>query len=148
MRLREKELAKLNPEAVQAAAKQIHYAATNPLRRIEAPKTKPLPKIRAAPSDVLEFQLRASLAPDFQREYRFDAQRRFRIDFYFPDQRLAVELDGGGWINGRHSRGAGIESDAEKSALIARLPARLMRVTPTQVKDGRALTWILNALTV
>ncbi len=99
----------------------------------------------SSPEELLAFQLRAAQAPAFERQFRIHPQRRFRCDFYFPGARLAVEVDGGGFIGGRHSRGAGIESDCEKSALIALLPARLLRVTPRQVRDGRALAWILAA---
>lgn len=96
--------------------------------------------------ETLAFQLKAASAPLFERQFPIVAGRRFRADFYFPVGRLVVEVEGGGFINGRHSRGTGIESDAEKSACIARMPARLMRVTPGQVKRGEALDWILKAL--
>ena len=108
-------------------------------QRIRDPST-------SKPADELAFHLLATKAPFFEREFRIVSARRFRADFFFPLARLVVEVDGGGWVNGRHSRGDGIENDAEKSALIAQLPARLMRVTPKQIKDGRALDWILKAL--
>lgn len=95
---------------------------------------------------LLAFQLKAHHAPQFDREFRICPERKFHIDIYFAKERLAVEVDGGGYINGRHSRGYGMDSDAEKSALIARLPARLLRVTPRWVKNGHAVQWILTAL--
>jgi|SRR6185312_1807954 len=97
-------------------------------------------------AELLAFQLKAHKAPFFEREFRIDPKRRFRIDIFFPKERLAVEVDGGGWINGRHSRGNGMDADAEKSALIARLPARLLRTTPKWIKNGHAVQWILAAL--
>lgn len=97
-------------------------------------------------ADLLAFQLKLHHAPLFEREYRLCQERRFRADFYFPTSQLVVEVDGGGWINGRHSRGNGMDSDAEKSAIIAKMPARLMRVTPKFVKNGHAVQWILEAL--
>lgn len=112
------------------------------------------PKVNAvtsAPEDLLAFQLKAvPEKPLFKRQFRIHPQRKFMADFFFPGVRgrspLVVEVDGGGWVNGRHSRGAGIERDAEKSFLIASIPARLMRVTPSQVKKGDALKWILEVL--
>ena len=88
-------------------------------------------------------------------EHRFHPVRRHRIDVallervsegYAPC--LAIEIDGGGWVKGggRHSRGLGMEADAEKSALIAAAGYRLVRVTPKQVRDGRALAWIKECL--
>lgn len=87
-------------------------------------------------------------------EHRFHPVRRHRIDvalnerigdgFYGPA--LAVEIDGGGFIGGRHSRGLGLEADCEKSALLAAAGYRLVRVTPKQVRTGQALAWIQECL--
>jgi hypothetical protein len=46
------------------------------------------------------------------REHRFTLQRRWRFDFAWPTQRVAVEIDGGQWMakGGRHAR----DSDREK----------------------------------
>jgi len=81
-------------------------------------------------------------------EHRFCPTRRFRIDVAFPAQMLAVEIEGGGFVGGRHSRGLGMESDAEKSALLAILGWRLIRCTPRQVKNGVAYAWVRQALGV
>ena len=86
----------------------------------------------------------------FDREHRFAAPRRFRADFmlsargYGSD--VLVEIEGGAWVNGRHSRGTGMASDCEKSALAAIKGYRFMRVLPEQVEDGRALAWIKEAV--
>ena len=79
------------------------------------------------------------------REFVFAPPRKYRADFMVGLD-LLVEIDGGGWINGRHSRGNGIEQDAEKSALAAIRGYRVIRCTPAQVDDGRALRWIIEAL--
>jgi hypothetical protein len=49
-------------------------------------------------------------------EYRFaaDAGRRWRSDIAFPDVRVAIEIDGGIWVYGRHNRAASMLSDLEK----------------------------------
>lgn len=57
-----------------------------------------------------------------------------------------VEIDGGGFVAGRHSRGTGMEKDAEKASAAAILGYRVIRCTPAQVNDGRALSWIKRAL--
>jgi very-short-patch-repair endonuclease len=71
--------------------------------------------------------------------------RKYRADFFVAHD-LLIEVEGGAWINGRHSRGLGMESDCEKSALAAARGYRLVRVTPAQVDDGRALDWIKAAI--
>lgn len=75
-------------------------------------------------------------------EYQFHDTRKWRFDLAWPSEKLAVEVDGGGFVNGRHSRGTGIEKDCEKYAEAMLLGWRVLRVTPRQVKTGQALKWI------
>ena len=87
---------------------------------------------------------------DFIREYRF-CERRWRVDFAIfinanPYDKLAVEVEGGAWSRGRHTRGAGFEADIEKYNEAALLGWRVLRVTPKMVEDGRALQWIERAI--
>lgn len=87
----------------------------------------------------------------YHREWRFAPPRRWRADFAVPagafeSPSLLVEIDGGGFIAGRHSRGLGMEHDAEKASAAAILGYRVIRCTPSQVEDGRALGWIQDAL--
>ena len=48
------------------------------------------------------------------KEYRYAKPRRWRFDRAWPEQKVAVELDGGVYTQGRHTRGAGYEKDCEK----------------------------------
>ena len=52
----------------------------------------------------------------FELEYRFakGLGRRWRSDIAFPSVRVAVEIDGGLWIYGRHNRASGALADMEK----------------------------------
>lgn len=97
------------------------------------------------PADLLEDQL---WAPGvlIVREHRFHPRRRFRFDLAWPEAKLAVEVDGGGFIMGRHSRGLGIENDCEKNLLASSLGWRVLRCTPRQVKNGMAAKYIREAL--
>jgi hypothetical protein len=47
-----------------------------------------------------------------EREYAFALPRRWRFDFYFLAERVAVEIEGG--YMGRHQRQPGFESDIHK----------------------------------
>lgn len=47
-------------------------------------------------------------------ELRFAPPRRWRFDFAFPEQGLAVEIEGAIWTQGRHTRGTGFTKDCEK----------------------------------
>ena len=96
---------------------------------------------------LLAAQLEQAGIP-FVREVEFTKPRKFRADFGVGpwSDMLLVEIEGGGFIQGRHSRGLGMERDCEKSALAAIAGYRVMRLTPRQVEDGKAVEWIRQAL--
>ena len=92
--------------------------------------------------------LRAAGGPQPVREYRFAPPRRWRFDLAWPAHRVAVEVEGGSFVGGRHSRGAGFERDAEKYNEAALEAWLVLRVTPRMVDDGRALRLVERALEV
>lgn len=97
----------------------------------------------------LLWQLKAvspSAAATAEAEYRFHDIRRWRFDLAFPSNRVAVEIDGGAYVGGRHVSGPGFEADCEKHSEAAALGWRVLRVTPRHVRDGRALGWLERAL--
>lgn len=53
-------------------------------------------------------------APKPRRGYRFDDVRKWAFDFAWPAQLVAVEIEGGVWTQGRHTRGAGFVEDCRK----------------------------------
>jgi very-short-patch-repair endonuclease len=87
----------------------------------------------------------AHMVPEPVLEHRFHPVRRWRFDVAWPDRLLALEVDGGGWIAGHHSRGQGIEDDAEKQSTAVSLGWRVMRLTPRMIRDGRAITLVIAA---
>lgn len=104
---------------------------------------------RSASSELeslLALQLRAMHLPAPVREHRFHPVRKWRFDFAWPDRMLAMEVDGGGFVAGRHGRGMGIEGDAEKASAAAILGWRVMRCTGSQIKSGQAIRWLWDAL--
>lgn len=84
--------------------------------------------------------------PAPEREYRFDEARKWRFDFAWPDRKLAVEIQGGTWNAGKHGRGSGIEKDAEKLSAAAIAGWRVLLVTGNQVRSGKAIRWVEDAL--
>ena len=96
---------------------------------------------------AMHHQLRAlGLTAGLERQFKFHVKRAWRFDFAYPEAKLALEVDGGTWINGGHSRGSGIEKDCEKLAAAVILGWRVMRATTNQVKNGTAAFWIEQAL--
>lgn len=57
--------------------------------------------------------------PALTKEVTFYPGRRFRFDYAHTAIKSAIELDGGVFVGGRHSRGMGQVRDAEKGRLAA-----------------------------
>ena len=68
-------------------------------------------------------------------EMRFHPARRWRFDFAWPDHRVAIEIEGGVWTGGRHTRGSGFVADCEKYNRAALAGWTVFRMTAEQVKD-------------
>jgi len=99
------------------------------------PDLAPEPKIKHE-FDRAEVFLRALEVrglPRPEREWKFDAKRRWRFDYAWPQQMIALEVEGGVWTGGRHTRGAGFLKDVEKYNRAAVLGWRLLRVTPDKL---------------
>ena len=91
--------------------------------------------------NTMAFQFRAvGLKPE--REFRFHPSRRWRFDFSFPEQFVAVEVEGGIFVKGAHTRGAHFRSDCEKYNAAVELGWRVLRYTDREIKTGEALALI------
>ena len=82
----------------------------------------------------------------YVREYRFHPVRRWRFDFAFPAQKVAVECEGGTWTNGRHTRGSGFEKDCHKYNAAAMEGWTVLRFTSGMINSGEAINQIEAAL--
>lgn len=80
--------------------------------------------------------------PPPEEEFRFHPVRRWRWDYAWPELMLAVEIDGGLYVAGRHSRGAGREKDLEKVAHGLILGWTVFTFSTRMVNSGVALTWL------
>lgn len=87
------------------------------------------------------YQIKLAGLPEPVREYLGVPDRRFRIDFAWPDRipQIAVEIHGGIWSGGRHVRGKGFEKDCEKRTLLNLGGWMLLEFTARDVKGGDAL---------
>lgn len=81
------------------------------------------------------WHLLAGDQPQPQAEYRFAPPRRWRFDFAFPQQRLAVELEGGIYTGGRHQRLSGFVADCDKYNAAAAASWRVLRFTARHFED-------------
>lgn len=78
-------------------------------------------------------------------EYRFCA-RAWRFDWAWPEHRTALEVEGGAWTGGRHTRGAGFLADMAKYNAAQVLGWTLLRCTPDTLATDATLTLIRDAL--
>jgi very-short-patch-repair endonuclease len=89
---------------------------------------------------------RALRIPEPEREVRFHPVRRWRFDYAWPDQRIALEIDGGVWVGGRHSGGAGQVKDMEKMNHAAALGWRVFRCEPKPASVRAVLELVSSAI--
>ena len=101
--------------------------------------------------DLLQLHCKALKLPIPETEYRFAPPRRWRADYFFANavsnigtssvikyMPLAVEIEGGAFSGGRHTRGAGFLADMSKYNHMSIMGISLLRFTPTQVEKGEA----------
>ncbi len=86
-------------------------------------------------------QLRAAGIAGFVQEYKFHPMRRWRFDFADPERMIAFEIEGGAWVNGRHTRGGGFIGDCEKYNEAALLGWTVYRFPTEWVENGKALQY-------
>lgn len=91
-------------------------------------------------------QCRAHGIPAPETEHRFHERRRWRFDMAWPDKMVAVEIEGGVWNGGRHTRGSGFEADAEKYNTASEMGWTVLRYTPKYLRDGSAVEQVKRVL--
>ena len=104
---------------------------------------------KKAKDEGLELDLKRQLDDrrigGYEREYRF-CERKWRFDFAWPSAKVAVEVDGGIYGQGRHNRGPTMEKDNEKLNKAATLGWVVLRFGPKAIKSGEAVGVIETAL--
>lgn len=81
-------------------------------------------------------------------EYYFHDTREWRNDFYIEHngKKLAIEVEGGIWSNGRHTRGSGFINDMQKYNELTKYGIFLYRVEPSNLFDLSVLEDIQTIL--
>ncbi len=111
-----------------------------------ARRATPIPSATSEYEALFLLHCRAARLPTPEREWCFAPPRRWRFDFSWPEAGLAVEIDGGTWAGGRHTRGAGFARDCEKFNYATLAGWRVLRFTAQMVADGTALETVRRAL--
>lgn len=108
------------------------------------PRSSQTKAVRFNGEELLLQQMKEFGLPEPVREFKFDDTRKWRSDFAFPRFRLLIEIEGGTWSGGRHTRGRGFENDCEKYNKASHLGYTVLRFTSEQVKDQRAIKTIIS----
>lgn len=69
---------------------------------------------------------------DVEKEYIFHPKRKWRFDYAISEHKIAIEIDGGVWINGRHNRPKGYLKDLEKFNAAATMGWVVLKFTPDE----------------
>jgi len=78
--------------------------------------------------------------------YRFHPARRWEADFAYPDLWLLIEIEGGEWASGRHTRGSGFIADCEKYAEAQIAGWRVLRIPGTWVHNGKGVQYLARLI--
>lgn len=84
--------------------------------------------------------------PEPVEEHRFHPVRRWRFDYAFLDEKVAVEIEGGIWSGGRHTRGKGFIGDLDKYNMAQKMGWKVYRFTPQQLRSGETANFLREVL--
>lgn len=97
-------------------------------------------------TDKMLTQIHEAGLPDPELEHRFHPERRWRMDMVWVGLMIALEVEGGTWIRGRHNRPQGYSNDCEKYSEAAILGWIVIRVTADMIKSGKAIDLLKRAI--
>jgi len=81
-------------------------------------------------------------------EYKFHATRKWRFDYAWVDQKLALEVEGGIWTRGRHIRSSGYIADMEKYNTASYDGWKVIRVEPSKLSTFETIKILKKCLTL
>jgi hypothetical protein len=120
-------------ERANAAADAIKLAPQPP-KTSKAPRKGHATKYPGVPA-----LFRACGLPEPVAECPFTPLRGWRFDFAWPGLRIALEVDGGLFSGGAHTRGAALLQEYDKLNAAASLGWRIFYCTPRQLKHMPAV---------
>ena len=95
---------------------------------------------------IMKLMCQAHGIPEPEAELKFHPKRKWRLDFAWMPQKVALEIEGGVWTGGRHTRGSGFIKDMEKYNEAVLAGYLLLRCTPAQLEHFEVAPLILRAL--
>lgn len=96
--------------------------------------------------DVFTVIMKTDFGLECVKEYRFHPKRLWRFDYAFPEHKIALEVEGGVWTQGRHTRAEGFLGDIEKYNTATLMGWRVFRCTPSTQYTRATFDLIKNAI--
>jgi hypothetical protein len=98
--------------------------------------------------DIFQQLCKSEGLPTPLREVRLIEDRKYRADYYFQGikKRVALEVEGGSWIGGRHTRAVGFNKDMEKYNSYTTKGIYLYRVDPKSLLSLKTINDIKSLL--
>ena len=96
--------------------------------------------------DVFTIICKTDLGVECVKEFKFHTERRWRFDYAIPQYKIALEVEGGVWTQGRHTRPQGFLGDMEKYNNATLLGWRVFRTTPNELYSKKTLLLLKNAI--
>lgn len=96
--------------------------------------------------DTFTCIVKADLRVECVKEFKFHPTRKWRFDYAIPSHRIALEVEGGVWTQGRHTRPQGFLGDVDKYNSAALLGWRVFRTTPSELYSRATIEMLKQAL--
>lgn len=119
------------------------YRAKFPIKKGKKRRSVKGQRVQSEGEVTLARDLRA-VKINFEQEYKFHPERNWRADFLITGTKILIEVEGGIWSGGRHTRGKGFIADMEKYNAAAVMGFKVLRFDTQQVKSGLAIKQIEN----
>lgn len=101
---------------------------------------------KTLPSDLFTKICRTEIGTTVYKEHVFHPVRKWRFDYALPEHMIAVEVEGGVWTSGRHTRPQGFINDMEKYNAATVMGWRVLRVTPDDLLRTSTLNLIRSCM--
>ena len=97
-------------------------------------------------TDIFTIICQTDLHEECVKEYRFHPKRRWRFDYALPRHKIAIEVEGGVWIGGRHTSAVGFLKDMEKYNTATLMGWRVFRTTPDNLYKLETIKLLKTAI--
>ena len=115
-------------------------------RATKVARTQKTQKITPPATDIFTQLCAKELGTECVKEYRFYKPRQWRFDYALPKYKIALEVEGGVWTQGRHVRPQGFLGDMSKYNTATLLGWRVFRCTPNTLLTQKTLLLLKNAI--